>query len=340
MDQDQHLQRHQDGPRPVVFQPPEGDLALIAGSGNPRFASRIASELNVSLTPSETHVFSEGNVFVRILENVRGRDAYVIQGCHQPVNDNFMELLFWIDALKRASAQKITAVIPYFSYAKGDKKDEPRVSIRARVCADAIEAAGADRVLTMDLHSAQIQGFFGIPVDHLYARNTICQRISELGIENLVVCSPDTGFAKSASFYATLLNAPLVVGYKQRKDHSENAEVTRVIGEVAGHNVLIVDDFTITGGSLISMAKQLKECGVQRILAAVSHAVLSEGATERLLASDIEQLLVTDTIENNGASESGLIESISVAPLFAEAIRSIHERTSISRLFPEEKTDG
>lgn len=329
--------KYAEGPRPVPFQAPQGDLSLLAGSGNPQLARAIARELGVALTPCQAHVFSEGNVFVRILENVRGRDAFVIQGCHQPVNDNFMELLFWIDALKRASAQQITAVIPYFSYAKGDKKDEPRVSIRARVCADAIEAAGADRVLTMDLHSPQIQGFFAIPVDHLYARNSICERVRAMNVPDLVVCSPDTGFAKSASFYATILNAPLVLGYKQRKDHSEHAEVLEVIGDVNGKNVLIVDDFTITGGSLISMARVLKQCGANRVLAAVSHAVLSAGAADRLAESPIERLLVTDTVEKPEAELPELIEEVSVAPLFAEAIRSIHERTSISRLFPEER---
>ena len=161
------------GPRPQPFQAPQGDLAVLAGSGNPLLAQAIANELGVPLSPCRARVFSEGNVFVRIKENVRGRDTFIIQGVHHPVNDNFMELLFWLDALKRASAQQVTAVIPFFSYAQGDKKDEPRVSIRARVCADAIEAAGADRVLTMDLHSPQIQGFFRIPVDHLYGRHVI-----------------------------------------------------------------------------------------------------------------------------------------------------------------------
>ena len=184
------------GPRLQSFQPAQGNLAILAGSGNPVFAAAIAEELGVKLTPCKAQVFSEGNVFVRILENVRGKDTFIVQGVHHPVNDNFMELLFWIDALKRASAQNITAVIPYFSYAKGDKKDEPRVSIRARVCADAIEAAGADRVLTMDLHSPQIQGFFSKPVDHLYARAVICEHVQSLNIDDLVICSPDAGFAK------------------------------------------------------------------------------------------------------------------------------------------------
>ena len=200
MNQDSSQQRP--GPRVQQFQAPQGDLAILAGSGNPVFAQAIANQLGVQLTPCQSQVFSEGNVFVRILENVRGRDTFIVQGVHHPVNDNFVELLFWVDALKRASAQQVTVVIPYFSYAKGDKKDEPRVSIRARVCADALEAAGANRVLTMDLHSPQIQGFFSVPVDHLYARATICDHIQQMGVKDLVVCSPDVGFAKSAAAFA------------------------------------------------------------------------------------------------------------------------------------------
>lgn len=323
------------GPRLQHFQAPQGDLAVLPGSGNPVFARKIAEELGVRLVPCEAQIFSEGNVFVRILENVRGRDTFVIQGVHRPVNDNFVELLFWIDALKRASAQHITAVIPYFSYAKGDKKDEPRVSIRARVCADALEAAGADRVLTMDLHSPQIQGFFSVPVDHLYARAVICEHVQQLGIDNLVVCSPDVGFAKSASAYAKILGVPVVIGNKERKDHSERAEVLEVIGSVEGRNVLMVDDFTITGGSLCSMAGVLKARGAMDIYAAVSHGVLSKGAVARIEASDIRKLFMTDTIEPNSEPLGNRIEVISVAPLFAQAIRSIHDRTSVSMLFPD-----
>lgn len=324
------------GPRPVSFQPPQGDLCVLAGSANPNLSQAIAREMNTSLTPCETHHFSEGNVFVRIQENVRGKDTYIIQGNHYPVNDNFMELLFWIDALKRASAQTITAVIPFFSYAKGDKKDEPRVSIRARVCADALEAAGADRVLTMDLHSPQIQGFFDIPVDHLYARNVICDHLKTLKIPDLVVCSPDTGFAKGAADYAQLLNAPVAIGYKQRKDHSENAEVLEVIGDIKDKNVMIVDDFTITGGSLIGMAEILKDRGAKDIYAAVSHSVLTDKAAERMGNSIIKKLFITDTVEGIVKKYPANIETVSVARLFASAIRSIHERTSVSMLFPDE----
>lgn len=326
----------QSGPRPFSFQAPQGDMAILAGSGNPLLAQNIASELGVSLTPCKSHVFSEGNVFVRIRENVRGRDTFIIQGVHCPVNDNFVELLFWIDALKRASAGQVTAVIPFFSYAKGDKKDEPRVSIRARVCADAIEAAGADRVLTMDLHSPQIQGFFGIPVDHLYARHMICQHIANLKIPDMVVCSPDVGFAKSASAYANLLGVPVVIGNKQRTDHSENAEVLEVIGEVEGKNVVMVDDFTITGGSLISMANLLKSRGAKDVYAAVTHGVLAQGAAEKIENSPIKKLFVTDTIETSQERPPANIEVISVASMLARAIRSIHDRTSVSELFPDE----
>jgi ribose-phosphate pyrophosphokinase len=330
-------QRTTAGPRPQPFQAPQGDLAVLAGSGNPNLAQAISNALGVRLTPCRAHVFSEGNVFVRIKENVRGKDTFVIQGVHGPVNDNFVELLFWIDALKRASAQQVTAVIPYFSYAKGDKKDEPRVSIRARVCADAIEAAGADRVLTMDLHSPQIQGFFGIPVDHLYARHVISAHVKTLGIGDLVVCSPDTGFAKDASAYARLLGVPVVIGNKQRRDHSERAEVLEVIGEVEGKNILMVDDFTITGGSLISMAELLKRRGARDVYAAVTHGVLSKGAAPRIGASPIKHLFFTDTIENLQDPLPSNISVISVAPLFAQSIRSIHERTSVSSLFPDTK---
>src|SRR5260370_6387689 len=251
----------------------------------------------MELARSETHVFSEGNVFVRVLENVRRRDVLVVQGTDFPVNDNFVELLFGIDALRRARAQQVTAVIPFFSYAKGDKKDEPRVSIRARVCADAIQTAGCDRVLTMDLHSPQIQGFFHIPFDHLYGRHVICEHIRQLNIPDLVVCSPDIGFAKDAASYAQLLGTPVAIGNKTRPAHDEKAVVLEVIGDVRDKNVLLVDDFTITGGTLIAMAETLKQRGARDIYAAVTHGVLSKGAAARIGSSVIKRLFITATIE-------------------------------------------
>jgi len=323
------------GPRLTTFQPPQGDLAILAGSANPKLARDIARQLGVGLVPSQAQYFSEGNVFVRVLENVRGRDVFVIQGVHHPVNDNFVELLFWIDALRRASAQQVTAVIPFFSYAKGDKKDEPRVSIRARVCADAIEAAGCDRVLTMDLHSPQIQGFFHIRVDHLYGRHVLCNHIRPLNIPDLVVCSPDIGFAKDAASYAHLLGTPVVIGNKTRPAHDEKAVVLELIGDVRDKNVLLVDDFTITGGTLIAMAETLKSRGARDIYAAVTHGVLSKGASARIGASLIKRMFITDTVEVQVDPYPENISVVTVAPLFAQAIRSVHDRTSVSNLFPE-----
>lgn len=328
------------GPRLAPFQAPQGDLAIIAGNGNPLLAQTIANDLGVSLTPARAHVFSEGNVFVRIKENVRGKDVFIVQGCHYPVNDNFMELLFWIDAARRASAQNVTAVIPFFSYAQGDKKDEPRVSIRARVCADAIEAAGADRVLTMDLHSPQIQGFFRIPVDHLYGRIVLVNHFKTFNVPDLIVCSPDVGFAKGAAAYAALLNAPVVIGNKHRADHSETVQILEVIGDVAGKNVFLVDDLTITGRSLVEMARTLRSRGAKEIYVGVTHGVLSQGAAARIADSEISKMFITDTIENSFDPLPHNVEVVSVAHLMAAAIRSIHDRTSVSMLFPEKHDEA
>src|SRR4051795_7352501 len=275
---------------------PYGELKVFGGSANSKLGQSICSHLGVELAQSETHVFSEGNVFVRVLENVRGRDVFIVQGTDYPVNDNFMELLFWIDAFKRASATQVTAVIPFFSYAKGDKKDEPRVSIRARVCADAIEAAGADRVLTMDLHSPQIQGFFKIPVDHLYAMPVLVDYFRKKQIPDLVVGSPDVGFGKQAYRFAQLMGANVVFGNKVRHSHDERAEMLDIVGQVEGKNVLIVDDFTISGGTLIEMANACKQRGARDIYACVSHGVFSRGSAEKVARSPIKELVFTDTI--------------------------------------------
>jgi len=256
-----------------------------------------------------------------------------VQGIEHPVNDNFVELLFWIDAFKRASATQVTAVIPFFSYAKGDKKDEPRVSIRARVCADCIEAAGADRVLTLDLHSPQIQGFFKVPVDHLYAMPVLADYFRRKQIPDLVVASPDVGFGKQAYRFATLMRAPVVFGNKVRNSHDETAEVLDVIGSVEGKNVLIVDDFTISGGTLIEMALACKARGARDIYACVSHGVFSKGAAAKIAASPIKELVLTDTIGYRGEALAPCCRVVSVAGLFAEAILSIHRRESVSRLF-------
>jgi ribose-phosphate pyrophosphokinase len=310
------------------------DLLIFSGSGSPRLTAAICRELRVPPAAGEVLRFSEGNLFVRVKENVRGRRVYVVQSTVFPANDHFMELLFWIDALKRASAESVTVVMPYFSYAKGDKKDESRVSIRARVCADAIEMAGANRVVTLDLHAPQIQGFFRIPVDDLYALPVLGEAIARLQLPDLVVVSPDAGFIKHARKYASFLDASIAIADKQRKAHDERAEVLTIIGEVEGKTAVIVDDFTISAGTLAAAAEKLVERGARAVYAAVSHGVFSEGSMERLDRSPIQQLLVTDSIETQPVALSPKVEVVSVAPLFGEAIRRIHNRESISGLFP------
>lgn len=314
---------------------PYGELKIFAGSASQRLGKSICEFLGMPLAESQAHVFSEGNIFVRVLENVRGRDVYIVQGTEKPVNDNLVELLFWIDAFKRASAAQVTAVIPFLSYAKGDKKDEPRVSIRARVIADTIEAVGADRVLTMDLHSPQIQGFFKIPVDHLYGQPVFVEYFQKKQIPNLVVASPDAGFSKQALRYANALKAPVVFGNKSRPDHSETAEILEIVGEVEGRNVLITDDFTISGGTLIEMAHACKRRGARDVYAAVSHGVFSKGAFDKIARSPLKELVVTDTISAWSDPPPPNLTVVSVAPLFAKAIYSIHRRESVSRLFPD-----
>jgi ribose-phosphate pyrophosphokinase len=310
------------------------DLVIFGGSGSPKLTLKICEYLKTRPGAGEVLRFSDGNLFVRVRENVRGRHVYLVQSTVFPTNDNFMELLFWTDALKRASAESVTVVMPYFSYAKGDKKDEPRVSIRARVCADAIEVAGADRVVTLDLHAPQIQGFFHIPVDDLYALPVLCEELARKQLPNLIVVSPDTGFVKQARKYASFLGTSIAVADKQRTAHDERAEILEIIGEVRGKNALIVDDFTISTGTLVNAAHKLIERGALAVYAAVSHGVFSEGSMERLEQSPIRNLLVTDSIETQPVVLSSKVQVVSVAPLFGEAIRRIHKRESISVLFP------
>jgi ribose-phosphate pyrophosphokinase len=311
------------------------DMVIFGGSGSPKLTLNICEYLHVRPGAGEVLRFSEGTLFVRVKENVRGRQVYIVQSTVYPANDNFMELLFWIDAFKRASAESVTVVMPYFSYAKGDKKDEPRVSIRARVCADALEAAGADRVVTLDLHAPQIQGFFRIPVDALYALPVLGDEIIRKQLSDLVVVAPDTGFAKQARKYASYLGTSIAIADKERKGHDERAEVLEIIGDVSGKTALIVDDFTISAGTLTDAADKLVERGAKAVYAAVSHGVFSEGSMQRIERSAIQHLLVTDSIETQPVTFSDKVEVVSVAPLFGEAIRRIHNRESISVLFPE-----
>lgn len=311
----------------------DDELMVIGGSASPQLTKNICDILGLPPCQGEVHKFSDGNLFVKVGQNVRGRHVYLIQSTVFPANDHFMELLFWVDALKRASAASVTVLIPYFSYAKGDKKDEPRVSIRARVCAQSIEAAGADRVVTLDLHAPQIQGFFGVPVDDLYALPVLTDAIAAEKLDDLVIVSPDAGFAKKAKQYAKRLGAPLAIADKERIDHTENARIADLIGDVSDHNAVIVDDFTITAGTLAEVADTLIEKGARSVRAAVTHGVFTGKAMQRLEASAIQTLWCTDTVENRPVDLSPRVSTVTVAPLFAEAIRRIHQRESLSVLF-------
>ncbi len=313
----------------------ESEIKVFAGSTGKEFAENVCNYLGSELGKSKVITFSEGNTYVKVEETVRNKDVYLVQSIGLRPNEEFTEILFWMDAFKRASAHSVTVVMPYFSYAKGDKKDEPRVSIRGRVCAECIELAGADRVVTMDLHSPQIQGFFKKPVDHLLALPILCEYIKSLKIEDLVVVAPDSGFAKEARKYAKYLKLPVAIGDKEREGHDENAKVIDIIGNVEGKNALIVDDFTISGGTLINLASELKNRGVKRIIACLSHVLLNEKGVINLESSEIERLISTDSVYNPYLLNSKKVKVISVAPLFAEAIRRIHRQESVSPLFDE-----
>lgn len=312
-----------------------GSIKIFAGSTGRDFAKKMCYYLGQQLGDSSTITFSEGNTFVRVNESIRDKDVYIVQPIGRKPNDEFVELLFWIDAFKRASANSITAIIPYFGYAKGDKKDEPRVSIRARVCADCIENAGADRVLTMDLHSPQVQGFFKIPVDHLYSETLLCEYARRAGIvnEDLVVVSPDAGYAKRARSFANELGCPVAIGDKTRTAHDENAKVLEIIGDVKDKNCIVVDDFSISGGTIVDIAHGLKDKGAKRVFAFLSHVVLSEKGVKKIHDSPIEFMVSTDTVHCPSASLSDKIRIISAAPLFAEAVRTIHDREPMSKMF-------
>lgn len=310
-----------------------GGIKIFAGSSGKSFAARMCAYMDAELGMSEAITFSEGNTFVRIGETVRDKDVYLVQSIGLKPNDEFVEILFWVDAFKRASANSVTVIMPYFSYAKGDKKDEPRVSIRARVCAEAIELAGADRVVAMDLHSHQIQGFFKKPVDHLFALPVLSEAVLRLNLADPVVVSPDAGFAKQARKYADYLGTPIAIGDKTRKDHKEKAEILDIIGEVRGKTAVIIDDFTITGGSIVELAKGLRARGATKIVACLSHLLVNEAAVRKLEDSPIELIIGTDSVDNPHVARSDKIRLVSVAPLFAEAISRIHRRESVSPLF-------
>lgn len=309
------------------------NFKIFSGSTGRDFTEKVCGYIGIAPGKSTVHDFSEGNTFVRVEEPVRGQDVYLIQSIGLDPNNEFVEILFWLDAFKRASASSVTAIIPYFGYAKGDKKDEPRVSIRARVCAECLELAGADRIVTMDLHSPQVQGFFKKPVDNLQGMPLHCEYIKSLNLDNYVIVSPDAGFAKQARAYSSYLSVPTVIGDKTRNDHSENAKILELIGNVQGKDAVIVDDFTISGGTLVDLAEMLMQHGARRIFACISHILLNSRGLEKINNSCIQQVLTTDTISNPIIRGSNKIRTISAAPLFAESLIRIQNRQSISPLF-------
>ncbi len=308
-------------------------LRIFAGNSNPALARQICESLGIALARSLISTFSDGEIRLEISENVRGADVFVVQSGSRPVNDHLMELLVMIDALKRASARRITAVIPYYCYARQDRKNKPRVPITARLVADLISRVGAHRILTMDLHAGQIQGFFDIPVDNLYASPVILPYIRERFNSELVIVSPDAGGVARARAYARRLHAGLAVIDKRRSDVNQ-AEALNIIGEVDGKTAIVLDDMVDTAGTLVEAVKTLLERGATAVHACVTHPVLSGPAVTRLEQSALESLIVTDTIPlSPEAARCRKIECLPSCRLFSAAIRNIHNEDSISGLF-------
>lgn len=308
-----------------------GQLQIIHGNASGELARRIAETLRVPVTPAKVGRFPDGEVDVRVDANVRGNDVFLVQSTCPPVNDNLMELLILMDAVRRASASRVTAVVPYFGYARKDRKDEGRVPITAKLVANLLVEAGADRVLTVDLHAAQIQGFFDVPVDHLYAAPVLADYFGSLGLPNLSIVAPDVGSSKMARGYAGRLGGDLAIIDKKRVA-SDRTEATALIGTVAGRHVLIIDDMISTAGSICDAARVVREAGALSVRIAATHGVLCGPARERLRAAPVEEIVLTDTIPVDPAGLPRL-RVLSMAPLLAETIQAVHEERSVSALF-------
>jgi ribose-phosphate pyrophosphokinase len=312
---------------------------VFTGNAHRTLAKHIVQELGVQVELGDAYVgkFPDGELEVKINDDVRGSDVFIIQPTCPPVNDNLLELLVLIDCCRRASAGRITAVVPYFGYARQDRKDTGRVPITAKLVANMITTAGADRVLTIDLHAAQIQGFFDIPVDNLYASTSLIPYLRQADLGDIVVVGPDVGSIKLARAYARALGGAELAIVDKRRIDGQQVEVRNVIGNVSGRNALLVDDIISTGGSIAEAAIILKDHGAERIFIGVTHAVLCGNAMDRLAAAPVERVIVTDTIPLDGKDEAcGVaIEVVSVAPLLAKAIDNIHRHESVSRLFPD-----
>jgi len=307
-------------------------LSIFTGNSNRKLAKDICDYLKVPLGQAVVDRFPGGEVHVQIKENIRGNDVFIVQSTCEPPNDNLLELLILIDAAKRASASRVTAVLPYYGYARQDRKDRPRVPISAKLVANLITTAKADRVLAMDLHAGQIQGFFDIPVDHLYSINVLVGYFQKKRIKDLIIVSPDVGGIKMARAYSKVLNVPFAIVDKQRES-DRKTRVMNIIGQVKGKNVVIVDDLVSTAGSLVEAANALKEHGVKDIYAAIVHPVLAGPAIERIKGSCLKEIVVSDSIPLSKEKANSKIKVLSVAPLLAEAIRRIHEDRSVSSLF-------
>jgi ribose-phosphate pyrophosphokinase len=307
-------------------------LKIFSGGANLPLAQEICDYLGLPLGKVKLSRFSDGEVNFQILENVRGTDAFIIQPTSPPVNENLMELLIMIDAFKRSSAQRITAVVPYYGYGRQDRKDRPRVPISSKLVGDLLSAAGAHRLLTIDFHAGQIQGFFDIPVDQLYPTPIFLQHFAELDVGNLAVVAPDAGGVEKARVYGKHLGTGLAVIDKRRVGDNE-AEVMHLVGEVEGKDVVIVDDMIDTAGTLVKATEALVREGAQKVYAAATHAVLSGPAIQRIMDSQFESILVTNTIHLPDEKRIPKIKILSVASLLGEAIKSINEETSVSRLF-------
>jgi len=309
-------------------------LKLFSGTSNPALTQNIAAALGIPVGKCELRRFSDGEIWAKYTENIRGCDVFIVQSTNPPA-ENLMELLIMVDAAKRSSARKVAAVIPYFGYARQDRKDQPRVSITAKLVANLLTTAGADRIITMDLHAPQIQGFFDIPVDHLYSSAVLVKHFRDKKLENLAVASPDVGGIKMARAYAKRLEADLVV-IDKRRPRQNVAEVMNIIGDVEGRTILVVDDLIDTGGTLCNAVDALKRAGASEVYAAATHPVLSGAAYQRIAASDLHSMLVTDTLPLK--QELSKIEVATVATIFAEAIKRTFKYQSISSLFDVDKS--
>ena len=309
------------------------DLKVFTGNAHPTLAKDICAYLGISLGHCEVFKFKNDNTFVRFQENIRERDVFLVQSISAPVNEHIMELLIMIDAAKRASAGRITAVIPYFAYGRSDKKDQPRVPITARLVANLFEVAGTNRVLSIDFHAGQIQGFFNIPVDELTAVPILARQFQERQISDIVVAATDTGGAKRARDIARILNAPIAIAEKQRFGNEDAVKESMLIGDVKGKTVLIVDDEISTGGTIISTIDVLREHGAEDIYCAVSHGVLCDDAPDLLAESALKEIFITDTLPVPDGKRNGKMTVLSVAPLLGEAIHRIHSGMSVGAMF-------